>query len=46
MKPNGQLLQHVVHVKAPEHEGQKKRTDYAFRHEFNDKPSMIQGCPG
>ena len=25
---------------------EKKRKDYAFRHQFNEKPSMIPGCPG
>ena len=23
----------------------KKRKDYTFRHEFNEKPSTISGCP-
>jgi len=23
-----------------------KRRDYAFRHQFNEKPSIILGCPG
>ena len=26
--------------------GEKKRKDYAFQHQFNEKPSMILGCPG
>ncbi len=25
---------------------EKKRKDYAFRHQFNEKPSIIPGCPG
>ena len=25
---------------------EKKRKDYAFRRQFNEKPSMIPGCPG
>ncbi len=24
----------------------KKRKDYAFRRQFNEKPSIILGCPG
>ena len=24
---------------------EKKRKDYAFRHQFIDKPSIIPGCP-
>ena len=24
---------------------QKKRKDYAFRHQFHEKPSVIPGCP-
>jgi len=24
----------------------KKRKDYAFWRQFNEKPSMIPGCPG
>ncbi len=24
----------------------RKRKDYAFRHQFNEKPSVIPGCPG
>ena len=24
----------------------KERKDYAFRHQFNEKPSIIPGCPG
>ena len=24
----------------------KKRKDYAFRRQFNEKPSIIPGCPG
>ena len=24
----------------------KKRKDYAFRHQFDEKPSNILGCPG
>ena len=24
---------------------EKKRQDYAFRRQFNEKPSMIPGCP-
>jgi len=23
----------------------KKRKDYAFQHQFNEKPSIIPGCP-
>ena len=26
--------------------GRKKRKDYAFRHHFNEKPSIVLGCPG
>jgi len=25
---------------------EKKRKEYAFRHQFNEKPSIIPGCPG
>ena len=25
---------------------EKKRKDYAFRRQFNEKPSIIPGCPG
>ena len=25
---------------------EKKRKDYAFRHQFYEKPSIIPGCPG
>jgi len=25
---------------------EKKRKDYAFRRQFNEKPNIIQGCPG
>ena len=25
---------------------EKKRLDYAFRRQFNEKPSIIPGCPG
>ena len=25
---------------------EKKRKDYAFRRQFNEKPSIILGCPG
>ncbi len=25
---------------------EKKRKDYAFRRQFNEKPSVIPGCPG
>jgi len=25
---------------------EKKRTDYAFRRQFNEKPSITPGCPG
>jgi len=25
---------------------EKKRKDYACRHQFDEKPSTIQGCPG
>ena len=24
---------------------EKTRNDYAFEHQFNEKPSMISGCP-
>jgi len=24
---------------------EKKRKDYTFRHQFNEKPSIIPGCP-
>ncbi len=24
----------------------KKRKDYAFRRQFNEKPSIVPGCPG
>ena len=27
-------------------EKKKKRKDYAFRRYFNEKPSIIPGCPG
>ncbi len=27
-------------------EKEKKRKDYAFRRQFNEKPSIIPGCPG
>ena len=27
-------------------EKEKKRLDYAFRRQFNEKPSIIPGCPG
>ncbi len=27
-------------------EKKKKKKDYAFRHQFNEKPSIIPGCPG
>ncbi len=26
-------------------EKKKKRKDYAFRRQFNEKPSIIPGCP-
>ena len=25
---------------------ERKRKDYAFRRQFNEKPSLIPGCPG
>ena len=25
---------------------EEKRKDYAFRRQFNEKPSIIPGCPG
>jgi len=25
---------------------EKKRKDYTFRRQFNEKPSIIPGCPG
>ena len=25
---------------------ENKRKDYAFQHQFNEKPSIIPGCPG
>ena len=25
---------------------EKKRKDYAFRHQFDEKPSVLLGCPG
>ncbi len=28
------------------HSCAQKRKDYAFRHQFNEKPSVIPGCPG
>ncbi len=28
------------------HERKKKRKDFAFRRQFNEKPSIIPGCPG
>jgi len=27
-------------------EKKKKRKDYAFRRQFNEKPSITPGCPG
>ena len=28
------------------HTREKKRKDYAFRRQFNEKSSIIPGCPG
>ena len=33
-------LQRIVQL------GGKKRKDYAFWRQFNEKPSVIPGCPG
>ena len=30
----------------PNQQSRKKRKDYAFRHQFNEKPSIIPDCPG
>jgi len=35
--------QNLVHNLPPHQE--KKRKDYAFRRQFNEKPSVIPGCP-
>ena len=31
---------------SPPDDAVEKRKNYAFRHEFNEKPSIIPGCPG
>ena len=38
----GERAGHQSHRK----EKEKKRKDYAFRRQFNEKPSIILGCPG
>ncbi len=40
--------QHAHIISGPSHEDtlEKKRKDYAFRRQFNEKPSIIPGCPG
>ncbi len=38
----GGLNAHVMHIDRKE----KTRKDYAFRRQFNEKPSIIPGCPG
>ena len=42
------LQQHAAHRWSDQDErlGEKKRKDYAFRRQFNEKPSIIPGCPG
>ena len=30
----------------PPEEKEEKRKDYVFSHQFNEKPSIIPGCPG
>ncbi len=52
---NGQLLmptlariRNLATQQDPHHEVQaseKKRKDYTFRRQFNEKPSIIPGCP-
>ena len=48
-----QLQQNCLHllrlwmiVLGPVSRKAKKRKDYTFWHQFNDKPSVIPGCPG
>ncbi len=36
----------VVVVEHVNREKKERRKDYAFRHQFNEKPSIIPGCPG
>ncbi len=36
----------VIVIHMPQHILEKKRKDYAFRRQFNEKPSIIPGCPG
>ena len=36
----------VVLMPSTLHGKEKKRKDYAFRRQFNEKPSIIPGCPG
>ena len=35
-----------LRVRTPILQKEKKRKDYAFQRQFNEKPSVIQGCPG
>jgi len=39
------LLSLLCFSSACSSDGEKKRKDYAFRRQFNEKPSIIPGCP-
>ena len=41
-----QCLQQLIIILSNLLEKEKKRKDYTFRRQFNEKPSMIPGCPG
>jgi len=36
----------ALHARVTRGVPEKKRQDYAFRHQFDEKPSITPGCPG
>jgi hypothetical protein len=38
--------EHIQRLNDERMEKKRKRKDYAFRRQFNEKPSIIPGCPG
>ncbi len=43
---SGERQHHCLGAGSTSLENKKKRKTYAFRRQFNEKPSIILGCPG